>query len=40
MVKSSINKNYKTQILDYCTSAKITGDKSRVVGYTSALIGD
>ena len=40
MVKSSINKNYKTQILDYCPSAKITGDKSRVVGYTSALIGD
>jgi MEMO1 family protein len=39
MIKSSINKNYKTQILDYCTSAKITGDKSRVVGYTSALIG-
>lgn len=39
MIKSSINKNYKTQILDYCTSAKITANKSSVVGYTSALIG-
>ena len=39
IIKSSIKKNYKTQIMDYCTSAKISGNKSRVVGYTSALIG-
>lgn len=34
------NKNeYKTKILNYCTSADITKDKNRVVGYTSAIIG-
>lgn len=39
LIKSSIKKDYKTQILDYCTSAKISKDKTSVVGYTSALIG-
>lgn len=34
------NKNeYETKILNYCTSADITKDKNRVVGYTSAIIG-
>lgn len=31
--------NMNTLILNYCTSADVTNDKSRVVGYTSALIG-
>ena len=31
--------NYETKLLHYCTSADITKDKSRVVGYTSAIIG-
>jgi len=29
----------KSQILDYRTSADVTGDKARVVGYVSCLIG-
>lgn len=43
-VKAMINiarkRNYKTKLLHYCTSADITKDKTRVVGYTSALIGN
>jgi len=31
--------NMKTKILDYCTSEKVTNNESKVVGYTSALIG-
>ena len=34
-----IKNNFDTRILNYCTSADVTKDKSRVVGYTSALIG-
>lgn len=40
LLKSAIKNNYKTQVLDYCTSADVSGNKSKVVGYTSALIGN
>lgn len=35
----SIKNALKTKVLHYCTSADVTKDKNRVVGYTSALIG-
>lgn len=34
------NNNFEAKILNYCTSADVTKDESRVVGYTSALIGN
>ena len=37
--KSSINHGFKTQFLDYRTSYARTKDASRVVGYTSFIIG-
>ena len=39
IINWAIKNNYETKILNYCTSADVTKDKSRVVGYTSALIG-
>jgi MEMO1 family protein len=39
VINWAINNNYETKILNYCTSADVTKDKNRVVGYTSALIG-
>ncbi len=38
IVDYSIQNNLKAKVLNYCTSADVTKDKSRVVGYTSALI--
>lgn len=35
-IKNSLN----TKVLHYCTSSDVTNDKTRVVGYTSALIGE
>ena len=35
----AIKNDFDTKVLNYCTSADVTKDKSRVVGYTSALIG-
>jgi AmmeMemoRadiSam system protein B len=35
----AIKNDFDTKILNYCTSADVTKDKSRVVGYTTALIG-
>jgi AmmeMemoRadiSam system protein B len=34
-----IKNNLKTKVLDYSTSCDVNNDKSRVVGYTTALIG-
>jgi AmmeMemoRadiSam system protein B len=39
LLKSAIKKSLKSKILDYYTSYDINNDKSRVVGYTTALIG-
>lgn len=39
MILAAKSKALETQILDYRTSADASGDKSRVVGYVSALIG-
>ncbi|BAK72547.1 AmmeMemoRadiSam system protein B [Arcobacter sp. L] len=39
IINWAIKNNYETKILNHCTSADVTKDKSRVVGYTSALIG-
>lgn len=39
VIKWANDKNYNTKLLHYCTSADVTNDKSRVVGYTSALVG-
>jgi MEMO1 family protein len=39
LINWAIKNNYETKVLNYCTSADVTKDKSRVVGYTSALIG-
>ncbi|RXJ85960.1 AmmeMemoRadiSam system protein B [Arcobacter cloacae] len=35
----AIKNDFDTKVLNYCTSADVTKDESRVVGYTSALIG-
>ena len=40
MIKSAIKYKFDTQILHYCTSYDRTKDKSSVVGYASALIGE
>ena len=39
IINWAIKNNYETKVLNYCTSADVTKDKSRVVGYTTALIG-
>ena len=39
IINWAIKNKYETKILNYCTSADVTKDKNRVVGYTSALIG-
>ena len=38
IVKSAIDLNLKTKLLDYRTSSDASGDKSKVVGYMSGLI--
>lgn len=40
LILSAIKNDLQTQILYHCTSYDASGDDSRVVGYTSALIGD
>ena len=40
MIKSSLQNDLITKVLHYCTSFERTQDDSRVVGYTSVLIGD
>lgn len=40
IVKYAIKNGLDTKVLHYCTSADVTKDKNRVVGYTSALIGE
>ena len=35
----AIKNDFDTKVLNYCTSADVTKDKSRVVGYATALIG-
>ena len=39
ILNSSIKNSLKTQVLDYKTSYDVNNDNSRVVGYTTALIG-
>jgi hypothetical protein len=39
IINWAIKNDFDTKILYYCTSADVTKDKSRVVGYASALIG-
>ena len=39
LIKVSIKKSLKTEVLDYFTSFNFNNDKSRVVGYATALIG-
>ncbi|MGB5791313.1 AmmeMemoRadiSam system radical SAM enzyme [Poseidonibacter sp.] len=39
LIYSAIKKDMKTKVLHYCTSFNKTKDASKVVGYTSALIG-
>ena len=39
IINWAIKNDFDTKVLNYCTSADVTKDKSRVVGYTSALIG-
>ncbi|PIF03270.1 MAG: AmmeMemoRadiSam system protein B [Arcobacter sp.] len=39
VISSAIKKNMDSKILHYCTSYNTTKDASRVVGYTSAIIG-
>lgn len=38
LVKSAIDLNLSTKLLDYRTSADASGDKSKVVGYMSGLV--
>ncbi len=38
IIKTARDQGYRTQILDYRTSADASGDESRVVGYMSAAI--
>lgn len=40
VIKSAINKDLNTKVLHYCTSYDRTNDATRVVGYTSAIIGE
>ena len=37
--EKAIKNDFDTKILNYCTSADVTKDKNRVVGYTSAIVG-
>lgn len=39
MIEIANKKSLETKLLHYCTSADVTDDKSRVVGYTSAIVG-
>ena len=39
IINWAIKNDFDTKVLNYCTSADVTKDKSRVVGYTTALIG-
>ena len=39
VINWAIKNDFDTKVLNYCTSADVTKDESRVVGYTSALIG-
>ncbi len=39
VISSAIKKDMNSKVLHYCTSYNTTKDASRVVGYTSALIG-
>ena len=39
IIDCAIKNDFDTKVLNYCTSADVTKDKSRVVGYTTALIG-
>jgi AmmeMemoRadiSam system radical SAM enzyme/AmmeMemoRadiSam system protein B len=39
LISTAIKKDFKSQVLHYCTSYNRTKDDTRVVGYTSALIG-
>lgn len=37
IIKLGIKQNLKSKLLHYCTSADISNDKTKVVGYTSAI---
>ena len=39
IINWAIKNDFDTKILNYCTSADVTKDKNRVVGYTSAIVG-
>jgi AmmeMemoRadiSam system protein B len=39
VISSSNQRGLQSQVLDYRTSADVTGDKQSVVGYVSCLIG-
>ena len=39
VINWAIKNDFDIKVLNYCTSADVTKDESRVVGYTSALIG-
>mgnify|MGYP005986560345 CR=1 FL=1 len=39
VLKSALKKSLESKVLDYSTSYDINNDKSKVVGYTTALIG-
>lgn len=39
VIKYALDNNYESKLLHYCTSADVSKDKNKVVGYTSALIG-
>ncbi|GGD32794.1 hypothetical protein GCM10012288_03400 [Malaciobacter pacificus] len=39
LINWAIQNRYESKLLHYCTSADVSKDKNRVVGYTSALIG-
>jgi AmmeMemoRadiSam system protein B len=39
LLKSAIKKSLNSKVLDYSSSYDVNNDKSRVVGYTTALIG-
>lgn len=40
IIKASLQNNFITKVLHYCTSFDATKDDKRVVGYTSVLIGE
>jgi AmmeMemoRadiSam system protein B len=40
VIESAIKKGLNTKVLHYCTSYDRTNDASKVVGYTSAVIGE